>query len=239
MADCSSEEGSDSSNCSLVLRIGSVSLQHGPVTVNCSGAGCSAALSNPPWDTWLRVEVESRQDNRTVSFSVVSNYTGDHRKAATHLIRTDHDRIKIFYLDLYVCVPQWDASQQVWASQQTTTSTSSVATAASLTRPLQPTVRRLHIPPPLATNQLRRCCRRRRVCGTSPCCTKRWMFCRSDSLQLTGPMSALPTHTRRCSPTRCTHRPLVVHSTCSSHSTLCVRRHISAVFFSGSLHLSH
>lgn len=103
MAGCSSGEGPDGSNCSLVLRIGSVSPQHGLVTVNCSGAGCSAALSNPPWDAWLRVDVESRQDNRTVSFSIVSNYTGDHRNAATHLDRPDHNRRKK-YLPGFVCL---------------------------------------------------------------------------------------------------------------------------------------
>ncbi|TDH06266.1 hypothetical protein EPR50_G00129250 [Perca flavescens] len=75
VADCSSGEGADSKNCSLVLRLGSASLQQRPVTVNCSGIGCSAALYNPPWDTWLRVVVESSLDNRTVTFSIVSNYT--------------------------------------------------------------------------------------------------------------------------------------------------------------------
>ncbi|XP_075954484.1 post-GPI attachment to proteins factor 6 isoform X1 [Anarhichas minor] len=75
VADCSSEEGADGGNCSLVLRLGSTSLQNRPVTVNCSGIGCSAALSNPPWDTWVRVVVESGLDNRTVSFSIVSNTT--------------------------------------------------------------------------------------------------------------------------------------------------------------------
>ncbi|XP_022610930.1 transmembrane protein 8B-like isoform X1 [Seriola dumerili] len=75
VADCSSGEGADSGNCSLVLRLGSSSLQQGAVTVNCSGIGCSATLSNSPWDTWLRVVVESSQDNRTVTFSIVSNYT--------------------------------------------------------------------------------------------------------------------------------------------------------------------
>uniref|UniRef100_A0A3Q1FSZ8 Post-glycosylphosphatidylinositol attachment to proteins 6 n=1 Tax=Acanthochromis polyacanthus TaxID=80966 RepID=A0A3Q1FSZ8_9TELE len=74
VADCSSE-GAESGNCSLVLRIGSASLQQGPVTVNCSGISCSAALSNPPWHTWLRVVVESSQVNRTLTFSIVSNYT--------------------------------------------------------------------------------------------------------------------------------------------------------------------
>lgn len=75
VSGCSSEEEAESGNCSLVLRLGSAWLQQGPVAVNCSGTGCSAALSNPPWDTWLRVVVESNQDNRTVTFNVASNYT--------------------------------------------------------------------------------------------------------------------------------------------------------------------
>lgn len=76
VANCLSVEGAD---CSLVLRIGSNSLRRGPHTVNCSGSGCSAALLDPPWDAWLRVEVESSRDNQTASFSIVSNYTGEHR----------------------------------------------------------------------------------------------------------------------------------------------------------------
>ncbi|XP_059200931.1 post-GPI attachment to proteins factor 6 [Centropristis striata] len=75
VSDCWSEEGADGGNCSLVLRLGSVSLQQGPVIMNCSGISCSAPLSNPPWNTWLRIVVESSLDNRTVSFSIVSNYT--------------------------------------------------------------------------------------------------------------------------------------------------------------------
>lgn len=79
VANCLSVEGADGPNCSLVLSIGSNSLQHDPHSVNCSGTGCSAVLLNPPWDVWLRVEVESKRDNQTVSFSIVSNYTGEHR----------------------------------------------------------------------------------------------------------------------------------------------------------------
>lgn len=75
VANCLSVEGADGADCSLVLRIGSNSLQRGPHIVNCSGSGCSAALLNPPWDAWLRVEVESSRDNQTISFSIVSNYT--------------------------------------------------------------------------------------------------------------------------------------------------------------------
>uniref|UniRef100_A0A3Q3IS86 EGF-like domain-containing protein n=1 Tax=Monopterus albus TaxID=43700 RepID=A0A3Q3IS86_MONAL len=79
VTDCSSGGKAVGGNCWLVLRLGSASLQHKPVTVNCSGTGCSATLSNPPWDTWLRVVVESSQDNHTVTFSIFSNYTGEHR----------------------------------------------------------------------------------------------------------------------------------------------------------------
>ncbi|XP_071774702.1 post-GPI attachment to proteins factor 6 [Centroberyx gerrardi] len=75
VADCSWGEGPESGNCSLVLKLGSSSLREGPVTVNCSGAGCSATLSTPPWDTWIRVVVESSHDNHTVTFSITSNYT--------------------------------------------------------------------------------------------------------------------------------------------------------------------
>ncbi|KAF0047272.1 hypothetical protein F2P81_000905 [Scophthalmus maximus] len=75
VADCSSGEGTDFGNCSLVLRLGSSSLLHSPVTVNCSGTGCSAVLSNPHWGAWLRVVVESTRDNHTVAFSIISNYT--------------------------------------------------------------------------------------------------------------------------------------------------------------------
>ncbi|XP_074545493.1 post-GPI attachment to proteins factor 6 [Halichoeres trimaculatus] len=75
VADCSTEDDARSGNCSLVLRLGSSSPQHNPVSVNCSGISCSAALSNPPWDSWLSVVVESNQDNHTVTFSIVSNYT--------------------------------------------------------------------------------------------------------------------------------------------------------------------
>lgn len=76
VADCSSsEDGAEDRNCSLVLRLGSSSPLHSPVTVNCSGISCSAVLSNPPWDTWLRVVVESNQDNHTVTFNIVSDCT--------------------------------------------------------------------------------------------------------------------------------------------------------------------
>ncbi|XP_047224169.1 post-GPI attachment to proteins factor 6 isoform X2 [Girardinichthys multiradiatus] len=75
VAKCSSGEAAEGRNCSLLLRLGSASLQHSQATVNCSGSSCSASLSNPPWDTWLRVVVETSQVNQTVTFRIVSNYT--------------------------------------------------------------------------------------------------------------------------------------------------------------------
>ncbi|XP_067385123.1 post-GPI attachment to proteins factor 6 isoform X2 [Channa argus] len=75
VADCLSGEGADGRNCSLILRLGSIAPQQSPVTVNCSGISCSAMLSNPPWDTWLRVFVESSKENHTVTFNIVSSYT--------------------------------------------------------------------------------------------------------------------------------------------------------------------
>ncbi|XP_061790738.1 post-GPI attachment to proteins factor 6 isoform X2 [Nerophis lumbriciformis] len=73
--ECASKEGTGSANCSLVLSLGSNSLLEVPVRVNCSGRSCSASLTNPPWDTWLRVVVESVQDNQTAIFNVSSDYT--------------------------------------------------------------------------------------------------------------------------------------------------------------------
>ncbi|MED6272585.1 hypothetical protein CHARACLAT_031820 [Characodon lateralis] len=78
VTECSSGEVAEGRNCSLLLRLGSASLQHSQATVNCSGSSCSASLSNPPWDTWLRVVVETSQVNQTVTFRIVSNYTGEH-----------------------------------------------------------------------------------------------------------------------------------------------------------------
>ncbi|KAM4556403.1 post-GPI attachment to proteins factor 6 isoform 1-T1 [Fundulus diaphanus] len=76
VAECSSEgEAAESKSCPLLLRLGSVSLRHSQTTVNCSGISCSASLSHPPWDTWLRVVVESSQVNRTVTFKIAANYT--------------------------------------------------------------------------------------------------------------------------------------------------------------------
>lgn len=73
LTNCSSEEQSDS--CSVVLRLGSRALQEEPLSVSCSGTHCSTTLPNPPWDTWLQVVVETDHSNRTVTFSIASNYT--------------------------------------------------------------------------------------------------------------------------------------------------------------------
>uniref|UniRef100_A0A3P9KPC6 Post-glycosylphosphatidylinositol attachment to proteins 6 n=1 Tax=Oryzias latipes TaxID=8090 RepID=A0A3P9KPC6_ORYLA len=73
--NCSSGEAVESGNCWLLLRLGSASLLQRPVTVNCSGMSCSASLVNPPWDTWLRVVVESSQVNRSVTFRITWSYT--------------------------------------------------------------------------------------------------------------------------------------------------------------------
>lgn len=202
VADCSSGDEAGGADCSLVLSIGSVSLQHDPVTVNCSGTTCTAALSSPPWDTWLRVHVESGRDNRSVTFTVVSNYTGGHtnlkQRETLHVTASDH-----------TCLLQWAASQQAWAWLQMTTSASSVATSAAPTRARRPTPRWLRAWKPSAISPHRFW--HQRVCGTSPCCKRSWMFCRFGSLPSTGPTSALHTHTLRFSATHCTHKPLVVH----------------------------
>uniref|UniRef100_A0A3B3XC08 Uncharacterized protein n=1 Tax=Poecilia mexicana TaxID=48701 RepID=A0A3B3XC08_9TELE len=76
VAGCSSGEALESAGCSLLLRLGSASLQHSQTELNCSGVSCTLSLSNPPWDSWLRVVVESSQVNRTVTFRIGSNYTG-------------------------------------------------------------------------------------------------------------------------------------------------------------------
>lgn len=82
VSDCSSGDEADGGSCPLVLRVG-------PVTVNCSETTCTAALSNPPWDAWLRVDVESARDNRSVAFTVVSNYTVGCRPASVGLAVDD------------------------------------------------------------------------------------------------------------------------------------------------------
>ncbi|XP_034038979.1 transmembrane protein 8B-like [Thalassophryne amazonica] len=94
VADCSSAEGPGSTNCSLAIRLGSASLLEGPVTVNCSGIGCSATLFTPPWNTWLRVVVESRHDNHSVTFRIVSNYTVGCKPPSVGLTGDDFSKLQ-------------------------------------------------------------------------------------------------------------------------------------------------
>ncbi|KAM4605472.1 post-GPI attachment to proteins factor 6 isoform 3-T3 [Polymixia lowei] len=67
-------------------------LKEGPVMVNCSANGCSATLAAPPWNTWLRVVVESVHDNRTMTFSITSNYTVGCKPKSVGLIGDDDFR---------------------------------------------------------------------------------------------------------------------------------------------------
>ncbi|XP_028828010.1 post-GPI attachment to proteins factor 6 [Denticeps clupeoides] len=59
-------------NCGLALRIGSSSLRQGSVmSYNCTGEGpCIASVSDPPWQTWVLVSVETSLQNVTVTFNV-------------------------------------------------------------------------------------------------------------------------------------------------------------------------
>ncbi|XP_012986845.1 post-GPI attachment to proteins factor 6 [Esox lucius] len=75
VSGCSWGEGLVNGDCLLVLILGSSSLEEGLVTVNCSLTGCSGILLAPPWNTWMRVTVESYHSNRTTNFSISANYT--------------------------------------------------------------------------------------------------------------------------------------------------------------------
>ncbi|KAJ8001309.1 hypothetical protein DPEC_G00168210 [Dallia pectoralis] len=76
VSDCTSwGEGHVSPDCLLVLILGSSTLEVGLVTVNCSLIGCLAVLLTPPWNTWIRITVESYHSNRTTNFSISANYT--------------------------------------------------------------------------------------------------------------------------------------------------------------------
>lgn len=102
VSDCSSGDEADGGTCPLVLRVG-------PVTVNCSETTCTAALSNPPWDAWLRVDVENSRDNRSVAFTVVSNYTGGSTNPNhTHT----HTRYTLQTLTAPLCFSGLQASQR-------------------------------------------------------------------------------------------------------------------------------
>ncbi|XP_049604210.1 transmembrane protein 8B [Syngnathus scovelli] len=73
--NCSSAE--ETVNCTLALSIGSNSLLYDAARVKCAGRRCSVFLNNPPWDTWLRVVVESIQVNQTVTFNIQSSYPAE------------------------------------------------------------------------------------------------------------------------------------------------------------------
>ncbi|XP_045075921.1 post-GPI attachment to proteins factor 6-like [Coregonus clupeaformis] len=75
VSGCTWGEGLVNGDCSLVLTLGSSSPQGGLVRVNCSLIGCSAVLLAPPWNTWIRVAVDSYHSNRTTAFSISANYT--------------------------------------------------------------------------------------------------------------------------------------------------------------------
>lgn len=65
--------------CELSVILGSASLgQSSVIRANCSGPGpCSASLSNPPWNSWVRVSVEISRDNVTMmTYSISANFTG-------------------------------------------------------------------------------------------------------------------------------------------------------------------
>ncbi|KAG7315522.1 hypothetical protein KOW79_020388 [Hemibagrus wyckioides] len=64
------------SECPLSITLGSASLgQSSVITANCSGIQvCSASLSNPPWNSWVRVSVIG-QENVTTTFTISANYT--------------------------------------------------------------------------------------------------------------------------------------------------------------------
>ncbi|XP_036829495.1 transmembrane protein 8B [Oncorhynchus mykiss] len=75
VSGCTWGEGLMNGDCSLSLTLGSSSPQGGLVRVNCSLIGCSAVLLAPPWNTWIRVTVDSYHSNRTTAFSISVNYT--------------------------------------------------------------------------------------------------------------------------------------------------------------------
>ncbi|XP_030634903.1 post-GPI attachment to proteins factor 6 [Chanos chanos] len=70
-------EDEASGDCGLSVTLGSSSLGRGSViTVNCSGQEpCLASVSTPPWNSWVRVAVETIRPNVTMTFSISTNYT--------------------------------------------------------------------------------------------------------------------------------------------------------------------
>ncbi|XP_018594113.2 post-GPI attachment to proteins factor 6 isoform X1 [Scleropages formosus] len=72
-----STEGVEGADCPLIITVGSTSLQPFSVrTVNCTGmTSCAVRLLTPPWETWIRITVESIYVNLTTTFSVSANLT--------------------------------------------------------------------------------------------------------------------------------------------------------------------
>ncbi|XP_076838459.1 post-GPI attachment to proteins factor 6 isoform X2 [Brachyhypopomus gauderio] len=65
------------SDCGLSVTLGSRSLGQSSVfTANCSGLNpCTASISNPPWNAWVRVTVETSLPNITATFVISANST--------------------------------------------------------------------------------------------------------------------------------------------------------------------
>ncbi|KAG9337640.1 hypothetical protein JZ751_028398 [Albula glossodonta] len=70
-------EGLNAAECPLLLTLGSATLRRSTVrTVNCTGrASCTITLRVPPWETWIRVTVESIYVNVTTDFTISANHT--------------------------------------------------------------------------------------------------------------------------------------------------------------------
>ncbi|KAI1896083.1 hypothetical protein AGOR_G00091150 [Albula goreensis] len=70
-------EGVNAAECPLLLTLGSATLRRSTVrTVNCTGrASCTITLRVPPWETWIRVTVESIYVNVTTDFTISANHT--------------------------------------------------------------------------------------------------------------------------------------------------------------------
>ena len=72
-------EGVDTTECPLLLTLGSATLRKSSdKTANCTGrVVCTIMLHNPPWETWVRVTVESTYINLTTAFTISANLTGE------------------------------------------------------------------------------------------------------------------------------------------------------------------
>ncbi|MGH0172581.1 UNVERIFIED_CONTAM: hypothetical protein FKN15_070548 [Acipenser sinensis] len=70
-------ENSTADSCPLVLTLGSAALtRSSPKTVNCSGQDeCPARLHSPPWESWVRITVESLNSNLSTSFQITAALT--------------------------------------------------------------------------------------------------------------------------------------------------------------------